>query len=72
VSLTGCYEHVVGVNGPATRSYDIQEANIKPGESVWSEDKPRPVDTDRYGGGTTLDRAKPVPSKPVKKSTDGN
>lgn len=56
----GCYEHVVGVRGPASQNYDIQEANIQPGESVWSADGPRPVDADRYSG-TTLDRAKPAP-----------
>lgn len=71
--LGGCYENIVGVKGPAVQNYDIHEANIQPGESVWSEDKPRPVDPQRYGSsGTTLDRAKPIPSKNPPKPNNGN
>ncbi len=63
----GCYEHVVGVRGPASANYDVQEANIGEGESVWSTPSPRPVEGNRYSG-TTLDRAKPVPVKPQKQT----
>lgn len=63
----GCYEHVVGVRGPASANYDVQEANISEGESVWSTPSPRPVEGNRYSG-TTLDRAKPVPVKPQKQT----
>jgi hypothetical protein len=64
----GCYQHVVGVKGPASQNYDVHEPNIGRGESVWSPDQPRPVEQDRYSQ-TTLDRAKPVPSK-TRKSGD--
>jgi hypothetical protein len=71
--LGGCYENVVGVRGPAVQNYDLHEPNIQPGESVWSEEKPRPVDPQRYGtSGTTLDRARPIPSKNPPKPNNGN
>jgi len=67
--LTGCYKNVVSVSGPANRNYEVHQANIKPGESVWATETPSIVETERYGtNATTLDRAKPVPSK--KKNND--
>lgn len=68
LSTGGCYQHVVGVKGPASQNYNVHEPNIERGESVWSPDQPRPVEQDRYSQ-TTLDRAKPVPSK-SRKSDD--
>ena len=41
----GCYRHVVAVKGPASQNYDVHEANIQPGESMWEEPKPRVVET---------------------------
>lgn len=61
--LAGCYQKVVGVSGPASKSYDVEEASIGRGESVWSKDQPRAVDQDRYSSGTTLDSARPLPTK---------
>lgn len=65
----GCYRRVVGVSGPASQSMDISEANIREGESFWDSEKPKPVETDRYSGGT-VDRARTLPSKPASKSGD--
>ena len=62
-ALAGCYQKVVGVSGPASKSYDVEEASIGRGESVWSTEKPRQVDQDRYSSGTTLDQARQLPTK---------
>lgn len=68
LTMGGCYEHVVGVRGPASQNYNVQEANIGANDSVWSEPSARPVEENRYSS-TTLDRAKPVPTKSKQKST---
>ena len=60
--LGGCYRHVVGASGPGSERYDVQEANIKQGESMWSQPDPQEREPDRYGG-TALQRAKPIPSQ---------
>lgn len=62
-ALAGCYQKVVGVSGPASKSYNVEEASIGRGESVWSTEMPRPVDQDRYTSGTTLDSARQLPTK---------
>ena len=62
----GCYRNVVGATGPGSERYNVQEANIKEGESVWSEPKARERDVDRYSG-TELDRAKPAPQPQPKR-----
>lgn len=61
--LGGCYQKVVGVNGPASKAYNIEEASIGKGESVWSTDQPRTVETDRWTSGTTVDSARQLPTK---------
>lgn len=73
LALAGCYKNVVAATGPASRNYEIHEANLEKDESVWTTDGPRPVDTQRYGTRTTtVDRAKPIPStKPPKPTTGG-
>ncbi len=62
-ALAGCYQKVVGVNGPASKSYNVEEASIGRNESVWSTEKPRPIEQDRYSGGTTVDSARQLPTK---------
>ena len=68
--LAGCYQKVVGVSGPASKSYNVEEASIERGESVWSTERPRQVDQDRYGGVTTLDSARRLPTKRTDPSND--
>lgn len=67
----GCYRRVVGINGPASQNVNIEEANIKEGESFWEKDKPREVEQDRYAGGS-LDRARTLPQKAPSKQPDSN
>ena len=64
-TLGGCYQKVVGVKGPASQKYNIEEPSIGRDESVWSNNGtivPRPTEPDRYTG-TSLDQTKPVPNK---------
>jgi hypothetical protein len=74
LACSGCYRNVVGATGPGSERYNVQEANIKEGESVWSEPKAQPRDVDRYSG-TELDRAKSAPQPQPKRpgqQTNGN
>ena len=74
LACSGCSRNVVGATGPGSERYTVQEANIKQGESVWSEPKAQPREVDRYSG-TELDRAKSAPQPQPKRAatpTNGN
>lgn len=45
-SMSGCYRHVVGVNGTSASKVEVHEANIGRDESVWSQPRPKPVERD--------------------------
>lgn len=67
--LPGCYRNVVGASGPGSERYEIQEANVQDGESVWSQPQPKVREPDRYSGGS-VSRAKPVPGTSAPKKPD--
>lgn len=65
VAPGGCYRNVVGASGTGADNYDIKEANIEPGESVWSEPKPTEKQPDRYSGTFLQKNTRPMPKPPA-------
>jgi hypothetical protein len=65
---TGCYRHVVGTSGTGADHYDVQEANIEKGESVWSEPKPTEKVPNRYTGTVLQKNTRPAPQPLAPKS----
>jgi hypothetical protein len=57
----GCYRNVVGATGTGSDHYEIKEANIEQGESVWAEPKPTEKVPNRYTGTSLQKNTRPAP-----------
>lgn len=61
----GCYRNVVGATGTGSDHYEIKEANIEQGESVWAEPKPTEKVPNRYTGTSLQKNTRPAPQPPA-------